>query len=484
MVFLLASLSVAIGALLVDGIAIPRHFAVRSLTGASLLILIMLAAFGIALALSGNAILSAVVALALELLLVVASNAKRRMLGEPLHFSDLALIGAVFRHPQFYFSALAAWQKVAGAVVGLILAVALARFFNSSPLPHVVGAGIAVAAIGLLAIAMRLPGIRSLAQQPRAEADVAKLGLVPTLFLYWRRWRASKPGASPAVPAQVAGDDDHQAEIIVAIQCESFADPAELFGNPALALPGLDQARDEATQWGNLHVSGFGAYTMRTEYGVLFGREEEDLGFRQFDPFLTAMDDHAHAIPHKLGTDAWRSLFVHPHDMRFYSRDRILPAAGFAEFVTESDFEPPAPGEGRYVKDSAVAQKVLELSSAATTPSFIYAVTMENHGPWAAEGEDGLLQNYNRLVRAGDEMLTQLRKGLASLRRPALLVFFGDHRPSIPGWSEPSGERHTPYVMLRFDRDGNVLSGCGNRRDLTPAQLHHDILRWGMSCRH
>ena len=72
-------------------------------------------------------------------------------------------------------------------------------------------------------------------------------------------------------------------------------------------------------------------------------------------------------------------------------------------------------------------------------------------------------------------MLTALCTRLAADERPALLVFFGDHRPSIPGILEPGGARHTPYVMLRFDGTGNTIAGNG-RVDLTPADLHHAVL--------
>jgi len=276
-------------------------------------------------------------------------------------------------------------------------------------------------------------------------------------------------------------------ELIVAIQCESFADPVELFGDPAMALPGLTAARAEAWHWGNLLVSGFGAYTMRTEYALLFGREESDLGFRRFDPFLTALRDSSYALPMRLRPAGWRSLFIHPHDMRFYGRDRILPASGFDRLVGEESFAPPAKGEGRYVTDAAIAYEILTRAAEATDPTLLYAVTIENHGPWSADkdaatqGSDSrspglLVGKYRRLVAKGDAMLTELRVGIAALQRPAMLVFFGDHRPSIPGASEPGGDRHTPYVMLRFDARGQLVEGDGQPRDLTPAALHHLIL--------
>ena len=487
---LLPILPLIAAALVLDGLARPqaaRRFGAgwRSVEGSVLLALVSVALYGGFLALCGNAALSVLLAFALLALLTLASNAKRAMLGEPLLFSDLALVGAIFRHPQFYLSALTRWQIAAMIIVAVLLAALVAGLLVPEPLPHLLGAGLVLASlVGLMAI-MRVPRFGTLAPVPDAEADVMRLGLVPTLLLHWRRWRAVvEAPASPPVRRAIGGDDAPQ--LIVAIQCESFADPVELFGDPALALPALAEARNDAWQWGHLQVSGFGAYTMRTEYAVIFGREESELGFRRFDPFLTALRDTAYALPRRLEPAGWNSMFIHPHDMRFYGRDRILPASGFARLVGEDSFDPPAKGEGRYVTDAAIARKIMELAREAADPALLYAVTIENHGPWSADesAEDApsgtqasrLVAKYLRLVAKGDAMLADLRGGIAALRRPAMLVFFGDHRPSIPGASEPGGERHTPYVVLRFDAQGRPIRGDGQRRDLTPAALHHLVL--------
>jgi hypothetical protein len=73
-------------------------------------------------------------------------------------------------------------------------------------------------------------------------------------------------------------------------------------------------------------------------------------------------------------------------------------------------------------------------------------------------------------------MLSRLLDRLPQMGRPVTLCFFGDHRPSIPGASEPGRERHTPYVLLRFAADGQPIVGEGDDCDLTPAALHHAIL--------
>ncbi|MEJ2409007.1 MAG: LTA synthase family protein [Novosphingobium sp.] len=438
----------------------------------------MTALFGFFLGLCGNATVSVALVLAVMALLVLVSNAKSAMLGEPLLFSDLALISAVFRHPQFYLSAIRFWQRAVAGLVAVALAAVLAWLFVPAPVPHLIGVAWLGGGLSALAITLRCGSFRALAQKPAAQEDVHRHGLLPVLLLYWLRWRESRdPPSCPPVARKPQPADGNAAELAVIVQCESFADPVDLFGKAALALPALGTARADAWQWGQLQVSGFGAYTMRTEYGVLFGRDEEELGFRRYDPFLTALGEASHALPNRLKHDGWCSLFLHPHDMRFYGRDRIMPAGGFTNLVGEESFVPPAQGEGRYVTDAAMAEQIGALAHNATQPTLLYAVTIENHGPWApGDGEGDLLASYLRFVRNSDAMLSRLRKELAALKRPSVLVFFGDHRPSIPGVTMPDGPRHTPYVIMRLDASGQVVRGEGQPVDLSPAGLHHTVL--------
>ncbi len=474
-----AALALVCGGAALDALVHPRpRHGLRSVPGLVINAGVLLGVFGAILALCGNPLVACALSLGLGALFTVASNAKNTMLGEPLLFSDLALIGAVFRHPQFYLSAVAPWQRAVASLVALALVALLCLLFRADGVMHLAGLALALGAVGMLAILQGSPAFRAIAATPDPHGDVARHGLVPVLLLYWRRWRETRdPPPCPASGRPARGDAP---ELVVVIQCESFADPADLFDDATLALPGLDAARGLAWQHGRLHVSGFGAYTMRTEYGVLFGREEAELGFRRFDPFLTAQGEGSWALPARLRPAGWDSAFLHPHDMRFYGRDRIMPAGGFARLVGETHFAPPAPGQGRYVTDAAMTDVILDTLQAASAPTLLYAVTIENHGPWAGDGQEQLVPGYMRLVRNSDAMLARLADGLAALARqrgkPAALVFFGDHCPSIPGAPTPAGKRHTPFVIMRFDHAGQPMRGDDTAADLTPAGLHHAIL--------
>lgn len=466
------------GSFFADAFARPRstrRWRVRSLAGAVIHTLMIASGFGAVLAASGHPPVTALLMMTVMIALIFVSNAKMAVLGEPLVFSDLALLGAVLRHPQFYLSAVQPWQIGLILLTAITLPVLLWWLFATAVLPHLTGLVLFAGAMATLMLVLRLPPWSGLAALPDAEGDVSRHGLLAALLLHTRRWQQS--GAPP--PCLAALPATTGAELIVIVQCESFADPCDLFGDPELALPGLAAARQIAWRWGGLQVSGFGAYTMRTEYGVLFGRGEEELGFRRFDPFLTALEDTSYALPARLRPFGWRSLFVHPHDMRFYNRDRIMPAAGFEKLLGLNSFAAPQRGEGRYVTDAAMTEKIVALARAATDPTLLYGVTIENHGPWAPDpvaDRASLSQSYLRLVRNSDAMLAALSDELGKLGRPAMLVFFGDHRPSIPGLSTPGSDRRTPYVILRFDAAGQPLRGSDQPQDISPSELHHLIL--------
>lgn len=461
-----------VGAIAIDAWAVPRVagvFRPRSAAGLTVLTLVVASGFGALLAVTGNPGGAMVLLMGLLALVTFASNAKERVLGEPLVFSDLALFGAIFRHPQFYVDALSRWQKV--AVAGGLLALPLIVLAVSRVDIEARLAGLALAVAGpvLLRAILARPHWSTLTPVPDLARDVARHGLIPILLLYWYNWRQS---VDPD-PVALLDHDPAEGEVLIVVQCESFADPQELFGERAAALPGLERARGKATLWGNLLVEGFGAYTMRTEFGVLFGRHQDELGFRRFDPYLTARGERTHALSARIAGSPWQRVFVHPHDLRFYGRDTVLSAAGFDRLVGPEAFAQPA---GRYVPDADIADAIRREMSDHSGLLMLFAVTIENHGPWQDGANDPVPAAYVDLVGKGDAMLAQLLDMIEGSGRPATLVFYGDHRPSIPGAVEPGPERHTPYVVIRSGHGTMQSDQTPLRADLTPAQLHHAIL--------
>lgn len=409
-------------------------------------------------------------------LLVVGSNLKIRLLNEPLVFTDLTLLAAFVKHPRFYLQAVSIPARCACLIGAVVLCVSLGCASSLALAPRGVGVFLTIASVALLiSLLKKSSRVAGVVPAPDVWADVHRYGLLPTVLLYAYRWRHL-----PALPKKQALPYRCGApESVVIIQCESWADPMLL--NPSWeALPELARSQKEAVQWGDLCPSGLGAYTMRSEYGVLCGESDETLSYRQFDPFLTAQQHFSHALPHTLKAFYKRALFAHPYDLRFYGRDRLVPAWGFTECVGKEHFCE-TDKVGPYIGDHALTAYLAEYLK-KNSGFLSYCVTIENHGPWK-KGRLGLqsgAEAWYQHAKHGDAMLGHMRRMIKESGRDIMLVFFGDHRPALHARPVREGlERSTPYVILRPNNPANKgCSSTSNPVNLTPAELHDVIVHY------
>ncbi|EHH68876.1 hypothetical protein GMO_01830 [Gluconobacter morbifer G707] len=431
--------------------------------------------YGLLVAATGNPWLAAGGTILLVALLTVSSILKKRVLGESLIFSDVAVASSFLRYPRFYLDAVPRPLAITLLMLPLALGVLLFETVHFSPFQRMAGLCFVLISGGTFYILWNTRWRRTFMLRPDLPADLPRFGLLATLVIYGLRWHGEH---NPLPCSPFPADDAPNVDLVIIVQCESFADPQTLVLGTALPpLSTLSRltAETQDTVSGNLEVSGFGAYTMRTEYAVLFGRTEQELGFRSYDPFLSARGELSLALPNRLSRLFGKRVFLHPHDMRFYDRQTLMPQMGFnrvisTETFTASDYH------GPYVSDAAIGR---ELTTMIHDPSperrLIYTVTMENHGPWhkGRANSDSPLDAYLAHLRHGDALLDKLDQELTACGKKAVLVFFGDHRPSIPGVNMPVAARQTPYLLRRY---GQPRSRSSIHRDLSPAALHHLLL--------
>ena len=135
------------------------------------------------------------------------------------------------------------------------------------------------------------------------------------------------------------------------------------------------------------------------------------------------------------------------------------------------------------MSDASVAAKIETLLGESTQPVFVFAITMENHGPWgkprievpdtvraAAPGRPKAVQQYLSHVQNADRMIGRLRKALNEMKRDAVFCFYGDHLPSLPkafralGYDDPRTDYFIWHKRVRTDnRTANVSADALNR---------------------
>jgi len=395
---------------------------------------------------------SAAVVSAFLLMLVLVNNAKVKALHEPFVFQDYEYFTDAIRHPRLYIPFLG-WWKFLGAAAGFILAVSIGLWGEATPEPGYRFAwsgqagGVAIVLIaGVLLLWMGNRKVLPVHFDPRQ--DIRALGLLASFWRYGREERRSLAVTSPFytnMPRKTDGDLPH----LVAVQSESFFDPRSLYaGIHSGVLAEFDRLKADAVVHGKLKVPAWGANTVRTEFAFLSGISEAGLGVHRFNPYRAVSGGQdMPSLASYLKRLGYRTVCIHPYPASFYQRDRVYPRLGFDEFIDIRAFDD-AMRFGPYISDVAVADKVSAILREATIPTFVFTITMENHGPlhlervtrsdidelYAVPPPAGCndLTVYLRHQRNAGRMIARLRQTLEQCMRPASLCWFGDHVPIMP----------------------------------------------------
>ena len=439
-------------------------------------------AWAITLVVCHRSLFALLAVLAGQLVIVQVSNAKNRALREPFIFSDFGIFSQAIKHPRLYLPFLGVGRALLiGASICLAVTVG---WLLEPPLGCFAEWSVWAAAAGATLLTIGL--VRSPLPSLEPAIDVSQRGLFASIAQYVLLEKKSEPRCTTTF-RQVSKPEGELPDIVV-VQSESFFDPRRTFpGIRDDLLAHFDQARAEANLHGQLSVPAWGANTMRPEFSFLTGISPASLGIHRFNPYRQVALQPIRALPAVLREAGYRTTCIHPHPARFFRRDRAFPNLGFERFMDIREFRN-AKKCGPYIGDEAVTDKVLEELSQANGPVFLFAITMENHGPLHLEkvtSEDAEqfftkvpppscndLHVYLRHLRNADQQLGRIRNALRARSRPYVLVFYGEHLPSMPGVYEalgaPDGKTNY-FIESRTERDRRVI-------DLDIAELPERVL--------
>jgi Sulfatase len=444
---------------------------------------------------AGRPLFAGLVILALGAGFALTDYTMRETLREPVVFSESVELPQVFTHPHLYLPFAGPGLVLGGAAAAV--AGALALLVVEPPLwtPRPVAALVAVALIAAclwLGAREKLLGtaagmLRRLAPSGEPFADATALGPFAMLTVHTILARAERKARQQvlAAPASVqdlgerAGGPETP---IIVVQCESFFDARRLSPLiPRELLSGFASCCASAAQFGRFDVPAWGANTMRAEFAVLTGIPESELGYDRFNPYYALARVPLESQVWRLRRAGYRTICLHPFDRRFFRRDLAMPALGFEQFLGRETLGGSATPP--YCPDPELADHILRTLDREGPRTFIFAITMGNHGPWLAKGPPidpavaaildpagvpggaGLLRYLDGLRRS-DEMLRLLMSGLEARNSPAVLAFYGDHLPSLANAFHHFGfdESSSDYAIWPG-------TGVPQRRDLPAHQL-------------
>ncbi|SET97937.1 Phosphoglycerol transferase MdoB [Burkholderia cepacia] len=431
---------------------------------------------------------STIVALGIVGLTVAVSNAKYESLREPFVFSDLSLFSQLFSHPRLYLPFLGIGKALLIAV-GVSLLVA--GYWIEAPLASAYRLATGFMAIACVILGRWLAGRMVFTLVP--EVDQRKYGFFSTFVAYllngmrlqtlrsFERVVAAGPYCDGEPP--VARPD------VIVIQSESFFDVRQISSAiSSEVLANFDRVREESVYHGELEVPAWGANTMRTEFAVLTGIPSAELGYARFYPYAFVRR-RCDSLASWFGRSNYDTIGVHPYYGSFFGRRRVFPLMGIGRLIDIADFDG-APLAGPYISDEAVADKIISaLDAPRSSPLFIFAMTMENHGPLHLEsvepGESSRyhefgegkewqdLTAYLRHVANADAMLGRLIEFLRARQRETVVCFYGDHVPALPRVFDRIGRTPERSHYLIWRNSGRVGA---SRQDVRAESLGTMVL--------
>ena len=289
-------------------------------------------------------------------------------------------------------------------------------------------------------------------------------GFAPAFISFWQRMKISKPdgyteqsaeeildeyGAAEA-SAETEKKDTGEQPMIITIMNESFSDLSVL---GPLACTEDDLAffyslKDDphTIEYGWDYVSTRGGGTSTTEFEYLTG---DSMTYTNgINPYSSFDFTNVSSMVSILKEQGYHTIAMHPENPENWRRSVVYPKLGFDEFLSISSFEDSERTVWNRVSDLGDYQKLIEIYEAQTEPTFIFNVTMQNHGGYDGIGElkpeeivdvdeeySGYsdLQMYESLIAKSDQALSYLISYFEQVDRPVLICFFGDHQPALNG---------------------------------------------------
>lgn len=265
-----------------------------------------------------------------------------------------------------------------------------------------------------------------------------------------------KAATEQAIAATETTPADHNPVNVIFVMSEAFCDITDddafawtADNDPLKNFHALEQSENAIS--GRLIVPNYGGGTANTEFDVLTGMQTamlSDAGVSSFRVLHKNVD----SVFRVADQNGWQTAFIHPGKAWFYNRQNIYKWLGAQQIVFEDAFAD-AQYKGGYVSDASLTDYIIEdyeSKLADGSPQFTYVTTIQNHMSYTEskygkardlyqlslaeelpEEAKTMLTVYTHGLRDADAMLGELASYFEGRDEPVLLIWFGDHLPSM-----------------------------------------------------
>ncbi|MEG2440554.1 MAG: sulfatase-like hydrolase/transferase [Acetivibrio sp.] len=249
---------------------------------------------------------------------------------------------------------------------------------------------------------------------------------------------------------------DTKAPNIIVVLLESFVDPEEInfLECSKDPVPNFHKLRKDYSS-GYLKVPVVGAGTANTEFEILTGMSMRYFGTGEY-PYKTVLKTNScESIASDLNKIGYASHVIHNNGGNFYSRTNAFKQMGFDTFTSKEmmNIKEYTPLD-TWAKDDILLDEIEKtMDSTKNQKDFIYTITVQGHGDYPKEkvienpdiavngcvtesgeideGMNNAWEYYINELHEVDDFIGNLTEQLSQREEETLVVFFGDHLPSL-----------------------------------------------------
>ena len=254
---------------------------------------------------------------------------------------------------------------------------------------------------------------------------------------------------------------------IIFVQLESYFDveEAEFFTTSKDASPNLRKMYKNYSS-GYFKVPSVGAGTANTEFEVLTGMNLRYFGPGEY-PYKTVLkEQQCESAASALSALGYGTHALHNNGGNFYSRAKVFDNIGFDSYTSKEFMNILQFTENGWAKDDILVQHIMESMDSTKQQDFVFCVSLQGHGDYPEEKviedpeitvegiEDEATKNkweyYVNQVYEMDQFAGNLIKAVEERNEPTVVVFYGDHLPTMGLKAEDLKSRYlynTNYVI-------------------------------------
>ena len=247
--------------------------------------------------------------------------------------------------------------------------------------------------------------------------------------------------------AESSAETEQSAQNVIVIMNEAFSDLPTTYGfeTNTDVMPFIHSLSGANVRKGVMMPSVFGGGTSNTEYEFLTGNSIAFLNAGSA-PYTEYINRSRPSMASELGAKGYRTVAFHPEHEANYKRNKVYPLLGFQDFLSIEDDLPYTDTVRNFVSDASDVKDLEKIyEEGEGEPSFIFNVTMQNHGgysqdqsavdvtvyPTDEELQTPELEEYLSLVHLTDEAFEELVDYYSNVKEKTIILMFGDHQPSL-----------------------------------------------------